>query len=103
MLGLRLGPGDWLWTSPITFVASANCGRYCGADVDFVDIDPETGLISLVALAAKLERAEQEGTLPKLVVPVHLCGTSCDMASIAALADRYGFAVLEGASHAIGG
>ena len=102
-LALELGPGDWLWTSPITFVASANCARYCGADVDFIDLDPETGLISLVALAAKLEQAEQEGTLPKLVVPVHLCGTSCDMASIAALADRYGFAVLEDASHAIGG
>ena len=102
-LALGLGPGDWLWTTPITFVASANCARYCGAEVDFVDIDPATGLISVLALAAKLEQAERDGTLPKVVVPVHLCGTSCDMASIAALADRYGFAVLEDASHAIGG
>ena len=101
-LALGLGPGDRLWTSPITFVASANCARYCGADVDFVEIDPSTGLISTVALAAKLEQAEREGALPKVVVPVHLCGTSCDMASIAFLADRYGFAVLEDASHAIG-
>ena len=102
-LALGLGPGDRLWTSPITFVASANCGRYCGADVDFVDIDPETGLMSVKALAAKLEEAEREKALPKVVVPVHLCGTSCDMASIAVLAERYGFHVLEDASHAIGG
>ena len=84
-------------------MASANCARYCGAEVDFVDIDPATGLISVLALAAKLEQAERDGTLPKVVVPVHLCGTSCDMASIAALADRYGFVVLEDASHAVGG
>lgn len=102
-LALGLGSGDRLWTSPITFVASANCARYCGAEVDFVDIDPATGLISMVALAAKLEQAERDGTLPKVVVPVHLCGTSCAMQPIAALADRYGFAVLEDASHAIGG
>lgn len=102
-LALGLGPGDRLWTSPITFVASANCARYCGAAVDFVDIDPATGLISMSALAAKLEQAEREGTLPKVVVPVHLCGTSCAMQPIADLADRYGFAVLEDASHAIGG
>lgn len=101
-LALGLGPGDRLWTSPITFVASANCARYCGTEVDFVDIDPATGLISTVALAEKLEQAERDGTLPKVVVPVHLCGTSCDMALIAAMADRYGFAVLEDASHAIG-
>lgn len=102
-LALGLGPGDYLWTSPITFVASANCGRYCGAQVDFVDIDAATGLMSVEALSAKLERASQNGTLPKIVVPVHLCGTSCDMQKIAMLADRYGFAVLEDASHAIGG
>ena len=102
-LALGLGPGDRLWTSPITFVASANCGRYCGAEVDFVDIDPATALMSTAALAAKLEDAEREGTLPKVVVPVHLAGASCDMAAIGALADRYGFAVLEDASHAIGG
>ena len=102
-LALGLGPGDRLWTSPITFVASANCGRYCGADVDFVDIEPATGLMCVKALAAKLEAAEREGSLPKVVVPVHLCGTSCDMASISSLANRYGFAVIEDASHAIGG
>ena len=102
-MALGLGPGDRLWTSPITFVASANCARYCGAAVDFVDIDPATGLISTSTLASKLEQAERNGTLPKVLVPVHLCGTSCDMASIAALADRYGFSVLEDASHAIGG
>jgi UDP-4-amino-4,6-dideoxy-N-acetyl-beta-L-altrosamine transaminase len=102
-LALGLGPGDRLWTSPITFVASANCGRYCGAHVDFVDIDPATGLISVAALERKLQQAEQNGTLPKVVVPVHLSGVSCDMAAIGALAQRYGFAVLEDASHAIGG
>ena len=102
-LGLGLGAGDRLWTSPITFVASANCGRYCGATVDFVDIEPATGLMSVADLNAKLERAERNGTLPKVVVPVHLAGSSCDMAAIGALAERYGFAVLEDSSHAIGG
>ena len=102
-LALGLGPGDWLWTSPITFVASANCGRYCGAAVDFVDIEPATGLMSVAALQTKLEQAELDGTLPKVVVPVHLTGSSCGMAAIGALAERYGFAVLEDASHAIGG
>ena len=102
-LALGLGPGDRLWTSPITFVASANCGRYCGADVDFVDIDPATGLMSVKALEMKLEASERDNTLPKVVVPVHLSGTSCDMTSIHELADRYGFSVLEDASHAIGG
>lgn len=102
-LALGLGPGDRLWTSPITFVASANCGLYCGATADFVDIEPATGLMSVAALVAKLEQAERDGTLPKVVVPVHLAGSSCDMAAIGALAQRYGFAVLEDASHAIGG
>ena len=102
-LALGLGPGDRLWTSPITFVASANCGRYCGADVDFVDIEPSTGLLSVAALETKLAHAEREGILPKVVVPVHLTGSSCDMAAIGSLAERYGFAVLEDASHAIGG
>lgn len=102
-LALGLGPGDRLWTSPITFVASANCGRYCGATVDFVDIEPATGLMSVEALSAKLEQAERQGTLPKVVVPVHLAGSSCAMAAIGALAQRYGFSVLEDASHAIGG
>jgi len=102
-LALGLGPGDRLWTSPITFVASANCGRYCGAVVDFVDIEPATGLMSVAALELKLQQAEHEATLPKVVVPVHLAGSSCDMAAIGALSQRYGFAVLEDASHAIGG
>lgn len=101
-LALGLGPGDWLWTSPITFVASANCGLYCGAQVDFVDIDPVTYNMSAKALADKLAQAEKVGRLPKIVVPVHLCGQSCDMASIHDLAAQYGFHVIEDASHAIG-
>jgi UDP-4-amino-4,6-dideoxy-N-acetyl-beta-L-altrosamine transaminase len=102
-MALGLGPGDRLWTSPITFVASANCGRYCGAEVDFVDINPATGLVSVAALEEKLEQAAKSGTLPKVLVPVHLCGTSCDMAAIGTLAQSHGVAVLEDASHAIGG
>lgn len=102
-LALGLGPGDWLWTSPITFVASANCGLYCGAAVDFIDIDPATYNICPNALAAKLEVAEREGRLPKVVVPVHLCGQPCDMQAIHKLAVRYGFRIIEDASHAIGG
>ena len=102
-LALGLGTGDYLWTTPITFVASANCGRYCGAEVDFVDIDPSTGLISLDALQRKLQQSDREGRLPKVLVPVHLCGTSCEMESIADLARQYGVMVLEDASHAIGG
>lgn len=102
-LALGLGPGDWLWTSPITFVASANCGLYCGAQVDFVDIDPRTYNMSPEALERKLVIAEREGRLPKIVVPVHLCGQPCDMAAIHALSQRYGFSVIEDASHAVGG
>ena len=102
-LALGLGPGDRLWTSPITFVASANCGRYCGADIDFVDIDPATGLMSVAALALKLEQAACDGHLPKILVPVHLAGTSCDMAGISEFANRYGILVIEDASHSIGG
>ena len=102
-LALGLGPGDRLWTSPTTFVASANCGRYCGADIDFVDIDPATGLMSVAALALKLEQAACDGHLPKVLVPVHLAGTSCDLAGISELASRYGVNVIEDASHAIGG
>lgn len=102
-LALGLGRGDRLWTSPNTFVASANCARYCGADVDFVDIDPSTGNLDAVALAAKLEQAAKADCLPKIVVPVHYAGLSCDMAAIRALADRYGFRIIEDASHAIGG
>ncbi|WP_416137047.1 UDP-4-amino-4,6-dideoxy-N-acetyl-beta-L-altrosamine transaminase [Halomonas sp. HK25] len=102
-LALGLGEGDWLWTSPITFVASANCGLYCGAQVDFVDIDPRTYNLCPTALAAKLEQAEREGRLPKVVVAVHLCGQPCDMQAIHALGQRYGFRIIEDASHAIGG
>ena len=99
---LDLGPGDILWTSPITFVASANCALYCGAEVDFVDIDPKTYNISINALARKLEWAEGVGRLPKVVVPVHLCGLPCDMEAIADLAKKYGFYVIEDACHAFG-
>ena len=102
-LALELGPGDLLWTSPITFVASANCALYCGADVDFVDIDPRSYNLSVDALATKLAAAEQAGRLPKIVVPVHLTGQSCDMAAIHELSQRYGFRIIEDASHAIGG
>jgi UDP-4-amino-4,6-dideoxy-N-acetyl-beta-L-altrosamine transaminase len=102
-LALGLGPGDWLWTSPITFVASSNCALYCGAQVDFVDIDPLTYNLSVEALAAKLAEAEKTGRLPKVVVPVHLCGQPCDMAAIHRLSRQYGFKVIEDASHAIGG
>ena len=102
-LALGLGPGDWLWTTPITFVASANCGLYCGAQVDFVDIDPRTYNLCPKALEAKLVAAEQAGNLPKVLVAVHLCGQSCDMAAIHALGQKYGFKIIEDASHAIGG
>lgn len=102
-LALGLGHGDWLWTSPITFVASANCGLYCGAKVDFVDIDPNTYNMCPKRLKEKLIRAKAEDKLPKVVVPVHLCGQPCDMESIAKLAKEYGFKVIEDASHAIGG
>ena len=100
---LGLGKDDWLWTSPVTFVASANCGLYCGAHVDFVDIDPRTYNLCPVALKAKLELAKQEKRLPKVVVAVHLCGQPCDMEAIGALAAEYGFRIIEDASHAIGG
>jgi len=100
---LGLGPGDWLWTVPNSFVASANCGLYCGASVDFVDIDRQTRNMSVEALAAKLERAAAEKKLPKVVVPVHFGGQSCDMRAIKSLADRYDFYLVEDASHAIGG
>jgi UDP-4-amino-4,6-dideoxy-N-acetyl-beta-L-altrosamine transaminase len=101
-LALDLGPGDLLWTSPITFVASANCGLYCGAQVDFVDIDPHTFNMSPVALEKKLIAAKLQGKLPKVVVPVHMCGQPCDMAAIHALSLKYGFRIIEDASHAIG-
>lgn len=102
-LALDLGPGDWLWTTPNTFVASANCALYCGAQVDFVDIDPRTYNLCPVALEQKLIEAEGTGRLPKIVVPVHLTGQPCDMAAIHALGQKYGFRIIEDASHAIGG
>ena len=102
-LALGLGPGDWLWTSPITFVASANCALYCGAQVDFVDIDPLTYNMCPVALETKLIAAKAEGKLPKIVIPVHLCGQPCDMEAIHALSLKFGFKIIEDASHAIGG
>lgn len=102
-LALGLGQGDWLWTTPVTFVASANCGLYCGAQVDFVDIDPRTYNLCPKALEVKLVAAEQAGNLPKVLVAVHLCGQSCDMAAIHALGQKYGFKIIEDASHAIGG
>ncbi|WP_415860682.1 UDP-4-amino-4,6-dideoxy-N-acetyl-beta-L-altrosamine transaminase [Vibrio metschnikovii] len=102
-LALGLGENDWLWTSPITFVASANCGLYCGAQVDFVDIDPDTYNMCPKRLEEKLIQAKAEGKLPKVVVPVHLCGQPCDMQAIGRLATEYGFKVIEDASHAIGG
>lgn len=102
-LALGLREGDWLWTTPITFVASANCGLYCGAKVDFVDINPDTYNLCPEKLAEKLSKAEHEERLPRVLVAVHLCGQPCDMESIHALSQRYGFSVIEDASHAIGG
>lgn len=102
-LALGLGPGDWLWTSPNSFVASANCGLYCGAQVDFVDIDSQTYNMCVAALEMKLAAAERLGKLPKIVIPVHFAGQSCDMEAIHRLAQKYGFKVIEDASHAIGG
>lgn len=102
-LALGLGEGDWLWTSPVTFVASANCGLYCGAKVDFVDIDPKTYNMCPDALESKLSQAQKDGCLPKVVVPVHLCGQPCDMEKIHALSKEYGFQIIEDASHAVGG
>ena len=102
-LALGLAKGDILWTSPITFVASANCGRYCGAEIDFVDIEEKNGLVSIEKLKLKLEKAKQINKLPKIFIPVHLSGSSCDMRSIKRLSHEYGFRILEDASHAIGG
>lgn len=102
-LALGLRTGDRLWTTPISFVASANCGLYCGAQIDFVDIDPRTYNICPQALERKLVVAEQKGCLPKIVVAVHLCGQSSDLVAIQALAKRFGFKLIEDASHAIGG
>ncbi len=101
-LALGLGPGKVLWTSPNTFVASANCARYCGADVDFVDVEADSGNLSVAALAAKLEQAAASGRLPAAIVPVHFGGMACDLAEIAVLARRHGVAVIEDAAHALG-
>lgn len=102
-LALDLGPGDTLWTSPISFVASANSGRMCGADVDFVDIDPHSYNMSIHALEEKLKSAKKVNKLPKIVILVHLAGQSCEMQRIKELSNEYGFAIIEDASHAIGG
>ncbi len=101
-MALEVGPGDIVWTSPITFVASANCALYCGATIDFVDINPKTYNMSLENLAKKLEVAEKTGKLPKVVIPVHLSGQSCEMKQIHQLGVKYGFKIIEDASHAIG-
>ena len=102
-LAIGLGPGDILWTSPNTFVASANCARYCGAEVDFVDIDSQTYNLSVRSLGNKLETAAKNGTLPRVILPVHFAGQSCEMQAINTLAETYGVKVVEDASHALGG
>ncbi|MFK3916751.1 UDP-4-amino-4,6-dideoxy-N-acetyl-beta-L-altrosamine transaminase [Psychrobacter sp. NPDC078501] len=102
-LALNVGQGDIVWTTPITFVASANCALYCGATVDFVDIDPRTYNLSIQSLEHKLEAAKEQDKLPKVVIPVHLCGQPCDMERIYQLSKKYGFSIIEDASHAIGG
>ncbi|MFL0799158.1 MAG: UDP-4-amino-4,6-dideoxy-N-acetyl-beta-L-altrosamine transaminase [Agarilytica sp.] len=102
-LALGVGKNDWVWTSPISFVASANCALYCGANVDFVDIDSRTYNLSASALSTKLVEAKKQGCLPKVVIPVHLAGQSCEMESIKRLSEEYGFSIIEDASHAIGG
>ncbi len=101
-LAANLGDGDCLWTSPVTFVASANCGRYCGANVDFVDINPKTYNMDALVLEEKLRESKKDGKLPKVVVPVHLAGQACDMKKIRKLSEEYGFSVIEDASHALG-
>ncbi len=101
-LALGVGPGDRVWTSPNSFLASANCALYCGASVDFVDIDPFTRNMSVVQLSAKLELAESNGQLPKVVIPVDFSGLPADLREMRSLADRYGFAILDDASHATG-
>lgn len=102
-LALDVKAGDRVWTSPVSFVASANCALYCGAKVDFVDVEPDTGLMSVRALAAKLQQAAASHTLPKVIIPVHLAGHSCAMQQIATLCRPYGIRIIEDASHAIGG
>ncbi len=101
-LALGVGPGDSVWTSPITFVASSNCALYCGAEVDFVDVEPDTGLMCVKALRQKLTKAKARGSLPKVVIPVHFAGQPCDMEEISALGNEFGFRIIEDAAHAIG-
>ncbi|MBZ9610222.1 UDP-4-amino-4,6-dideoxy-N-acetyl-beta-L-altrosamine transaminase [Rheinheimera maricola] len=101
-LALGVGPGSRVWTSPISFVASANCARYCGADVDFVDVEPDSGNMAVDKLRQKLELARNNDTLPQIVIPVHLAGASCDMQQIHYLANEFGFKIIEDASHAVG-
>ncbi|WP_421216188.1 UDP-4-amino-4,6-dideoxy-N-acetyl-beta-L-altrosamine transaminase [Aeromonas enteropelogenes] len=101
-LALGVGPGDWVWTSPISFVASANCALYCGARVDFVDIEPDTGNMCAVELERKLVAAKAEDRLPKVVIPVHFAGLPCDMKEIHRLGQEYGFRIIEDACHALG-
>lgn len=101
-LALDLGPGDLLWTVPNTFVASANCGRYCGAEVDFVDIDPCSWNLSVASLREKLLRAKENGRLPKVLVAVHFAGQPTEQEKIWTLAGEFGFKIIEDASHAIG-
>ena len=102
-LSLDLKAGDIVWTSPISFVASANCALYCGASVDLVDVDPNTALISIDALKSKLIDAKQQGKVPKIVIPVHFAGQSCDMKEINKLGKEFNFKIIEDAAHAIGG
>ena len=102
-MALGVGKGDVVWTTPITFVASANCALYCGAEIDFVDIDSRTYNLSLEKLQEKLEVSKKAGRLPKALIPVHLCGQPCDMYAIFELSKQYGFKIIEDASHAIGG
>lgn len=102
-LALGVGPGDRVWTSPMSFVASANCAKYCGAEVDFVDIDVDTGNMSVTCLQAKLAECEKSGELPKVIIPVHFAGQSCDMKAIAEVCEPYGIRIIEDASHALGG
>lgn len=101
-LVLGVGPGDRVWTSPVSFVASANCALFCGATIDFVDIDPATGNMDPDVLASRLREAELKGILPRVIIPVHFAGQPCDMAAIAALAREYGVGLIEDASHALG-
>ena len=101
-MALGVGPGSRVWTSPISFVASANCARYCGADVDFIDVEADNGNMAIAALRQKLETARSNDTLPQVVIPVHLAGASCDMQQLYFLAKEFGFRIIEDASHAVG-